>query len=90
LPHFTTRLRGSEIVPYIAHPMPLREPHNIGGIVVGPAAPADAERSVRTMLKSLGVDPKIEMSRCDIPYGGLQECKAKPPSEVETRGGKPH
>jgi hypothetical protein len=66
--HVRTRLRGSEIVPYIAQPMPLREPDNIVEIVVGPAAPADAERSVRTMLDSLGVDPNVDVSRSDIPY----------------------
>lgn len=70
-PHIKTRLRGSEIVPYIAHPMPLRQPHNIAEIMVGPAAAADAERTVRTMLNSLGVDTEIEISRSDIPYRAL-------------------
>lgn len=64
----TTRLRGSEIVPYIAYPMPLREPQHIAEIVVGPAAPPDAERTVRAMLNSLGLDPNIEVGRSDIPY----------------------
>ena len=67
-PHIKTRLRGSEIVPYIAHPMPLRQPHNIAEIVVGPAATVDAERTLCTMLNSLGVDTKIGISRSDIPY----------------------
>jgi hypothetical protein len=67
-----TRLRGSsEFVPYIAHPMPIREPNNISEIVVGPAAPADAERSVRTLLNSLGVDPSVSIGRSDIPYRAL-------------------
>jgi hypothetical protein len=70
-PHVVTRLRGSEIVPYIAHPMPLREPHNIVEIVAGPAAPIDAERTVRTLLNSLGVDPNVEVGRSDIPYRTL-------------------
>jgi Protein of unknown function (DUF2971) len=68
MPYITTRMRGSEIVPYIAHPRPIREPHNIVEIVVGPAAGADAERSVRTMLDSFGVDPNVLVSRSDIPY----------------------
>jgi hypothetical protein len=67
-PHVMTRLRGSEIVPYIAHSMPLREPNHIDEIVVGPAAPPDAERTVRTLLSSLGLDPNIPVSRSDIPY----------------------
>jgi Protein of unknown function (DUF2971) len=70
-PHVTTRLRSSELVPYIAHPMPLREPHHIAEIVVGPAAPPDAERTVRTLLASLGLDPKIAVGRSDVPYRSL-------------------
>jgi hypothetical protein len=71
LPHVTTRLRGSEIVPYIAHPMPLREPHHIAEIVVGPASPPDAEHTVITMLASLGLDANVEVGRSDIPYRAL-------------------
>jgi len=71
-PHVTTRLRGSEIVPYIDHQMSLRKPHNIAEIVLGPAAHADAERTVRTMLRSLDLDPDIiEVGRSDIPYRAL-------------------
>jgi hypothetical protein len=70
-PHVTTRLRGSEIVPYIAHPMPLREPHHIAEIVIGPAAPPDAERTVRTLLTSLGLDRNIAVGSSDIPYRAL-------------------
>ena len=50
---------------------PIREPYNIVEIVVGPAAPADAERSLRTMLKSLGVDPSVAVGRSDVPYRAL-------------------
>jgi Protein of unknown function (DUF2971) len=71
LPHLTTRLRGSEIVPYIPHPMPFRELEYILEIVVGPAAPADAERTVRTLLNSLGVGPEVHILRSDIPYRAL-------------------
>jgi hypothetical protein len=51
--------------------MPLREPHNIAEIVVGPAALADTERTVRTMLNSLGIDPDLPVSRSNIPYRAL-------------------
>jgi hypothetical protein len=71
MPFIATRLRGSEIVPYIVHGTPIREPHNIVEIVVGPAASADAERGVRTMLESLGIDPSVVISRSDIPYRAL-------------------
>ncbi|MGC2602252.1 MAG: DUF2971 domain-containing protein [Rhodomicrobium sp.] len=67
-PHVKTRLRGSEIVPYIAHAMPLREPHHIAEIVVGPAAPQGAERDVSTMIRSLGVEVDFPVGRSDIPY----------------------
>jgi Protein of unknown function (DUF2971) len=71
MPYIKTRLRGSEIVPYIPHPRPIREPHIIVEIVVGPAAGPDAERTVRTMLDSFSVDPKIPIGRSDIPYRAL-------------------
>jgi hypothetical protein len=71
MPYIKTRLRGSEIVPYIEHRMALREPHSIVEIVVGPAAPVDTERTVLTMLKSLGADPNVPIGRSDIPYRAL-------------------
>lgn len=69
--YVTTRLRGSEIVPYIAHPMPLLEPGHIAEIVVGPAASPGAEGTVSTLLTSLGLDPNITVNRSDIPYRAL-------------------
>jgi hypothetical protein len=66
-PHVTTRFRGSEIVPYIKHPMPVRT--NIAEIIVGPAAQLDAERTLRVMLNSLGLDPaNVSVDRSRIPY----------------------
>jgi hypothetical protein len=69
--HVQTRLRGSEIVPYIAHSMPLREPLHIAEIVVGPAAPADTKRDARTMLRSLGMDADFPIEKSLIPYRAL-------------------
>jgi hypothetical protein len=68
LQHIATRMRGDEIVPYIAYKMPIREPKSIFEIVLGPSAHTDAERSIRTMLASLGVDPTLPIRRSDIPY----------------------
>jgi hypothetical protein len=68
--HILTRFRGSEIVPYIAHPLPVREPHKIAEIIVGPAAPPDTERTLRTMLRSIGITEDLTISRSDIPYRG--------------------
>jgi hypothetical protein len=70
-PHVTVRLRGSEIVPYIAHPIPVRAPHNITEIVIGPAASSDAERTVRALLASIGLEPGIAVERSGIPYRAL-------------------
>ena len=70
-PHVTIRFRGSEIVPYIAHPIPVREPHNITEIVIGPAAPSDAERTVRTLLASIGLEPGFAVEPSGIPYRAL-------------------
>lgn len=70
-PYVMTRVRGGEVVPYIAHEMPLREPHKITEIVIGPAAPTDAERRVRAMLRELGMNQKIPIVRSDIPYRSL-------------------
>lgn len=68
MPYIKTRLRGSEIVPYLEHATPMRHPQDVFEIVAGPATPTDAERTVRTLLNSLGVDPSVQISRSDIPY----------------------
>jgi hypothetical protein len=67
-PYIKTRLRGSEIVPYIAQPWPAR--NNVVEIVVGPAAPPDTERTLRKFLSTLGMDVENK-SRSDIPYRAL-------------------
>lgn len=66
--HILTRSRGTETVPYIAHPLPVREPHKIAEIVVGPAAPADTEGALKTMLASIGIIENFPISRSVIPY----------------------
>ena len=62
-----TRLRGSEIVPYIPHPWNVREPSAVVEVLVGPAAPAGAEAAVRTMLARYGLK-ELAVERSDIPY----------------------
>ena len=68
-----TRLRGSEIVPYIAYDLAVRSPQTILEIVTGPAAGTDAPRTVRTMLSSLKVEDhhKILVNPSEIPYRAL-------------------
>jgi hypothetical protein len=60
------RIRKGKVVPYIPRRLPLRERGNITGIVIGPAAPKSAERDIRKLLKSLGLDVPIRRSK--IPY----------------------
>jgi hypothetical protein len=66
--YIQTRRRGSssEPVPYIPHSRPIRK--IIKEIVVGPAAGADAEPTVRAMLDSFKIDPNTPIRRSDIPY----------------------
>jgi hypothetical protein len=70
-PFIRTRIRGADIVPYISHPTPVRKEQSIGHILVGPAANPDAERTVRTMLESVGIEHDIPISRSLIPYRAL-------------------
>ena len=76
-PFVTTRFRGSEIVPYIAQPMALRLEHKIAEIVVGPAAPPDSERTVRT-------DAPLHRHRLGLPHQPIRHSL----SGVITRPGK--
>jgi len=55
VPFVKTRARGSELVPYIPHPWDVREPGAIVEILVGPAAPPDAEDAVRALLAGYGI-----------------------------------
>jgi hypothetical protein len=62
------RTRNGRVVPYIPRRLPLRERGNIAEIVIGPAAPKGAERDIRKLIKSLGMDSKIPVRRSRIPY----------------------
>jgi hypothetical protein len=63
-----TRNRGDDVVRFIRLKMPLRAPGNLSGIVVGPAAPPEAENECRRLLGELGIDAEGLVSRSDIPY----------------------
>jgi hypothetical protein len=69
-PFIKTRLRGSEMVPYIPLGWPVRVPGNVMEIVVGPAAPPDAERTLKKFLSTVGMKFN-DISRSDIPYRPL-------------------
>jgi Protein of unknown function (DUF2971) len=65
-----TRLRGSEIVPYIPQPWEARVPGNVAKIMIGPAAVLDTERTLRKFLRTLGMEFD-DISGSDIPYRAL-------------------
>jgi hypothetical protein len=65
-----TRTRAGEIVPYIAHPWAIQQPDDLAEIVIGPAAPPDTERSLRTLLATRGLQG-VKVERSDIPYRAL-------------------
>ena len=66
-PFVKTRARGSDLVPYIPHPWDVREPGAIVEILVGPAAPPDAEDAVKALLAGYGITG-VDVERSDIPY----------------------
>ena len=70
-PYIRTRIRAGEIVPYIPYKMAVQKKPSIGEIIVGPAANRDAERTLKTMLESLGVTHDIPIGRSLIPYRAI-------------------
>jgi hypothetical protein len=78
-PHVQTRVRGSEIVPYVAAPWRVRRKGMIAEIVVGPAASLGAEEAVIAMLRYYGVDGvKVTCSRsCGV--DGVKVTRSKIP-----------
>ena len=65
--YINTRVRGSEIVPFIEGDMPLRDKNGIFEIVVGPAA-LSAKDAVRSLLQSFGIELGDRIYASDIPY----------------------
>jgi hypothetical protein len=67
-PYIKTRVRGSDIVPYIPYSIDLRGPGAIGGIVVGPAAAPQAEHAVKCLFDGQEIDPGDVIKRSKVPY----------------------
>jgi hypothetical protein len=70
-PYLRTRIRGSEIVPYMEGDMPLRDKDGITEIVIGPAAVSSANDAVHSLLQSLAVEPGDRIKNSGIPYRAL-------------------
>jgi Protein of unknown function (DUF2971) len=67
-PYIETRVKNGELVAFVRHAMPIKEPGSIVEVVVGPSAGADAEHAVRSLLNSAGIQPTVPIRRSDIPY----------------------
>jgi hypothetical protein len=70
-PYVKTRVRGSEIVPFVEGEMPLRDKNGIFEIVVGPAATPTAKDAVESLLQSFGVELGNRIQASGIPYRAL-------------------
>jgi hypothetical protein len=70
-PYLRTRIRSSEIVPYMEGDMPLRDKNGITEIVIGPAAVSSANDAVHSLLQSLAVEPGDRIKNSGIPYRAL-------------------
>jgi Protein of unknown function (DUF2971) len=66
--YLLTRTRTGKPIPYVEGCMPLLKKGSIVEIVVGPAAPMNAEQDVRKLLDSLGVTFAVPIRRSKIPY----------------------
>jgi hypothetical protein len=66
-PYVSTRSRCTETVPFIKHRMPLREPDSITEILIGPAAPPEAEDFACSLLAPFHPDPMSIVHRSAIP-----------------------
>ena len=70
-PYVSTRSRGAEAVPFIKRGVPLQQPGSIAEIIIGPAASADAEDFVCSLLAPFHSDPRSIVRRSTIPYRAL-------------------
>jgi hypothetical protein len=70
-PYVSTRSRDAETVPFIKHRMPLCAPGSITEILIGPAAPADAEDFACSLLAPFHNDPRSIVRRSKIPNRAL-------------------
>jgi hypothetical protein len=62
------RHRTGKVVPFVKYDLPLSEPGVIAEIVIGPAAPRNAETLIRRQLLNAGISYKIKTWRSKIPY----------------------
>jgi hypothetical protein len=68
-PHIETRARGSNLIPFIRSPMPIRAAGSITEIVIGPSASApEAKDALKSLLLSQGLPQEIPLRLSDIPY----------------------
>ncbi len=66
--YIKTRIRGSELIPFVPHKMPLKTNLAIASIAVGPSAHKGAEDGLGSFLVSQGILEKDLVVRSTIPY----------------------
>lgn len=68
--HIKIRSRNSSLVPYIKHPLPVRNP-GIVEIVIGPAAEARAEDAIRVSVRG-GISREYKNTPLICPLRGVR------------------
>ncbi|HEV2546033.1 MAG TPA: DUF2971 domain-containing protein [Stellaceae bacterium] len=66
-PHISTRARGSDLVSFIKHGIPIRARGSVVEIVIGPAASTGTEDALRTLLQAHGIPIRV-IRHSKIPY----------------------
>jgi hypothetical protein len=66
-PHVETRTRGSEIVPFIRHDMPILD-GGIAEVVAGPGVTDGGTFGLKTYLRLNGLDADALVQHSTIPY----------------------
>ncbi|WP_159006834.1 DUF2971 domain-containing protein [Bradyrhizobium sp. S69] len=64
----STRTRNGMVVRYIPHHLQLRDHGKVVSIVIGPAAPNNAEVNVRRIIKAAGLNYNVRIRRSRVPY----------------------
>jgi hypothetical protein len=60
--------RNGKRVPYVASPVPLREPESVAEILLWPTTPTAAETIVKGVLAELGYSDAIPVRRSVVAY----------------------
>jgi hypothetical protein len=71
-PFVDTRVRGSDLVPYIPYQLGFGETRGINNIVIGPSADVRTSDAVGSLLARRGISDKVDVRRSFIPYRSVR------------------